>query len=105
MTRRHPRWGRSPLPQLPAGPRTTAQRTSSSEEVERTDNFEYVRALRLGGRRYALEVDEDGALLRAQTDELKRESLLWMLAGLLVAIPVFFLVGGVLQVCTGYIKM
>jgi diguanylate cyclase (GGDEF)-like protein len=64
------------------------------EAGERKDNFEYVRALRLGGRRYALEVDEDGAPLRAQISDLKRESLVLVLAGLLLAIPLFFLVGG-----------
>jgi diguanylate cyclase (GGDEF)-like protein len=64
------------------------------EAGEPQSNFEYVRALRLGRERYALEVDEDGAAFHAQIDTLKRESLLLMLVGLLLAIPLFFLLGG-----------
>ncbi len=76
------------------------------EAGEQEDNFEYARALRLGGRRYALEVDEDGAALRAQIGALKRESLVLMLSGLLLAIPLFFLLGGrkLIQLHRGAVK-
>jgi len=64
------------------------------EAGDRSDDFEYVRALRLGGRRYALQVDEDASELRSQLSSLQRESLAWMIAALLLAIPLFFLIGG-----------
>jgi len=64
------------------------------EAGEDQDNFEYALGVRLGGQRYALEVDESGQALRAQIDELKGDSLVSMLAGLLLAIPLFFVVGG-----------
>jgi diguanylate cyclase (GGDEF)-like protein len=64
------------------------------ESGEDPDNFEYVVGLRMGGERYALEVDENGQALAAQIDALKRDSLVSMLAGLLLAIPLFFVVGG-----------
>lgn len=59
-----------------------------------TNNFEYVQALRLGRERYALEVDEDGDAFHSQIETLKQESLMLMLGGLLLSIPLFFLLGG-----------
>ena len=50
--------------------------------------------LRLGGRRYALEVSENRVALQHSIDDLKRTSLLLLIAGLLCALPVFFLLRG-----------
>lgn len=58
------------------------------------DSFEYVHPLQLGGRRYALEVSENRVALQRSIDDLKRTSLLLLIAGLLCALPVFFLLGG-----------
>ncbi len=64
------------------------------EAHERQIDFEFVRALRLGGQRYALVVDQDSAVLGAQRDALKRNSLVLILVGLLAAIPLFYMLGG-----------
>jgi diguanylate cyclase (GGDEF)-like protein len=64
------------------------------ESGENRANFEYVAPLRLGGERYALETDLDGALLRQELDALERSTLLLSLAGLLLAVPFFYLLGG-----------
>ncbi len=64
------------------------------EAHESKDNFEYVRALRLGGQRYALEVDEDGEALRGELNDLRRDSSLLLLVALAFALPFFFALGG-----------
>jgi GGDEF domain-containing protein len=64
------------------------------ETGENRANFEYVAPLRLGGERHALETDLDGALLREELDSLERSTLLLSLAGLLLAVPFFYLLGG-----------
>ena len=64
------------------------------EAGERADNFEYIVPLALGLKRYALEVDHDGAVLRARVGALRGKTLWLMLAALLLAVPVFSLLGG-----------
>jgi diguanylate cyclase (GGDEF)-like protein len=64
------------------------------EAGEDPDNVEYAVGVRLGGQRYALETDESDEALGAQIDDLKGDSLVSLLAGLLLAIPLFFVVGG-----------
>jgi diguanylate cyclase (GGDEF)-like protein len=64
------------------------------EATEDSHNFEYVQPLRLGGQRYALEIDKDGEALRSSISALRRTSLLLLLAALVCALPAFFLLGG-----------
>jgi diguanylate cyclase (GGDEF)-like protein len=64
------------------------------EAGENHANFEYVAPLRLGGKRYALETDLDGTALRQELDSLERITTLLSLVGLLLAVPLFYLLGG-----------
>jgi diguanylate cyclase (GGDEF)-like protein len=64
------------------------------EAGENRANFEYVAPLRLGGKRYALETDLDGTELRQELASFRRTTLLLSLAGLLLAVPLFYLLGG-----------
>ncbi|MDX6677858.1 MAG: hypothetical protein QOE31_1910 [Solirubrobacteraceae bacterium] len=61
---------------------------------EDSRGLEYVHPLRLGGRRYALVINDDGGALQRSIGALKRTSLLLLIAALLCALPVFFLLGG-----------
>jgi diguanylate cyclase (GGDEF)-like protein len=64
------------------------------EAGEDAADFEYVAPLRLGGRPYALETDVDGATLEEEVASLERTELLLSLAGLVLAVPLFYLLGG-----------
>lgn len=64
------------------------------EAREGQGDFEFVRALRLGGQRYTLEVDQDSVVLGAQLAAISRNSLVLILVGLLCAIPLFYVLGG-----------
>jgi diguanylate cyclase (GGDEF)-like protein len=67
---------------------------SEREADESKENFEYVSPLRLAGQPHALEVDEDGAALRDELDDLRRDSLLLLVVALVFALPFFFVLGG-----------
>jgi diguanylate cyclase (GGDEF)-like protein len=60
----------------------------------RGSEFEFVQPVRLGGKPFALEVDEDGAALQAQSGSVST-SLRWVFGvGLVVAFVLFYLFGG-----------
>jgi diguanylate cyclase (GGDEF)-like protein len=72
-------------------------RAYSGPEVEAGEHgahFEFIVPLQLGGQAYALEVDQDGAGMRAQVATLRNKTMVFSTVALLVAVVLFYFVGG-----------
>ncbi|CAA9525293.1 MAG: diguanylate cyclase/phosphodiesterase (GGDEF & EAL domains) with PAS/PAC sensor(s) [uncultured Thermoleophilia bacterium] len=66
----------------------------SRREDDGADTFEYVWPVRLDGALHALEIDVDGGAFRHQLEHLRRNTLALMIAGFVLAVPLFYLLGG-----------
>ena len=77
-----------------AGRSYAGSEEQEADEAERGSVMEFVVPLRLGGRRFALEVDADDSVIRSQTGAVAT-STRWVFAlGVVVAFALFYLLGG-----------
>jgi diguanylate cyclase (GGDEF)-like protein len=75
--------------------RSFAGRESEEDDAEeRSSRLEFVVPLRLGGRPFAIEVDESGREHDAQLGEVRRVTTVVCGLGLLLAFTLFYLLGG-----------
>ncbi len=70
--------------------------TRGTHVVTREDGprFDFLAPVDLGGRRYVLEVDADGQVLHSRISALRDETLLFSTVALLLAMAVFYVLGG-----------
>lgn len=76
--------------------RAVARGTGSGAELAEREqgDLSFVAPVRVGSRRLALQVDRDGAELSQAVDELRVGLILFVLVGLPLSLPIFYLVGG-----------
>jgi diguanylate cyclase (GGDEF)-like protein len=78
-------------PKAPGGDRPTYADVVTREVGE---DFQFAVPIHLAGERFTLQVNADGKLLHSRVSALSNEALLFSLGTLLIAIGVFYVVGG-----------
>jgi diguanylate cyclase (GGDEF)-like protein len=64
------------------------------ETHERGPNFLFVVPIHLGGKRFMLQVSEDGKLLHSRVSALRNEELIFSVVSLLIGMTLFYALGG-----------